>query len=103
MALHHFLQVLSLPVQRLMLSDHKQRRYNIRFTSIVKFFLIDDGINGNRSFSNLAVTNDQFRCPRPIGIMASIALIPVCNGSVTGCLKITPGALRSNGISYLAP
>ena len=35
--------------------------------------------------------------------MASIALIPVCNGSVTGSLKITPGALRSKGISKVSP
>ena len=43
------------------------------------------------------------RCPLPIGIIASIALIPVCRGSFTGCLKITPGALRSRGISTLSP
>ena len=42
-------------------------------------------------------------CPRPIGIMASMALIPVCNGSFTGSRKITPGALRSKGISYNSP
>ena len=43
------------------------------------------------------------RCPRPIGIIASIALIPVCKGSFTGSLKITPGAFRSSGISYNCP
>ena len=43
------------------------------------------------------------RCPRPMGIMASIALIPVCRGWFTGCRKITPGALRSSGISYRSP
>ena len=43
------------------------------------------------------------RCPRPIGIMASTALIPVCNGSFTGWRKITPGAFRSRGIWYFLP
>ena len=43
------------------------------------------------------------RCPRPIGIMASTAFNPVCNGWFTGWRKITPGALRSNGISYNFP
>ena len=42
-------------------------------------------------------------CPLPMGIMASIAFSPVCKGSVTGCLKITPGALRSRGISIISP
>ena len=37
------------------------------------------------------------RCPRPIGIMASIALSPVCIGSRTGCRSMTPGATRSSG------
>ena len=43
------------------------------------------------------------RCPRPIGIIASIALRPVCRGSFTGWRKITPGALRSSGISASSP
>ena len=37
------------------------------------------------------------RWPRPIGIMASIALIPVCTGWVTGSRVITPGAIFSIG------
>ena len=37
------------------------------------------------------------RWPRPIGIMASIALMPVCSGSLTGWRSTTPGALRSIG------
>ena len=41
--------------------------------------------------------------PLPIGIIASIDLIPVCNGSFTGCLKITPGAFLSIGISKSSP
>ena len=32
------------------------------------------------------------RWPRPIGVMASIALIPVCIGSSTGCRSAIPGA-----------
>ena len=43
------------------------------------------------------------RCPLPIGIMASIALIPVCKGSFTGCRNITPGAFLSSGISVSSP
>ena len=43
------------------------------------------------------------RCPRPIGIIASMAISPVCRGSFTGCRNITPGALRSRGISSSSP
>ena len=32
------------------------------------------------------------RCPLPIGIIASIETIPVCNGSQTDCLAMIPGA-----------
>ncbi len=32
------------------------------------------------------------RCPRPIGVMASITLMPVCRGSLTGWRSTTPGA-----------
>ncbi len=37
------------------------------------------------------------RCPRPIGIIESTALMPVCIGSVTGWRCTTPGALNSAG------
>ena len=37
------------------------------------------------------------RWPRPIGIMASMALMPVCSGSLTGARSMTPGARRSTG------
>ncbi len=37
------------------------------------------------------------RWPRPIGIIESIALIPVCIGSFTGWRRTTPGAMRSIG------
>src|ERR1044072_2083191 len=33
------------------------------------------------------------RWPRPIGIIESIALMPVCSGSFTGWRSFTPGAL----------
>ena len=36
-------------------------------------------------------------CPRPIGTMLSIALIPVCKGSFTGLRAMTPSAFRSIG------
>ena len=39
------------------------------------------------------------RWPRPIGIMASMALMPVCSGSFTGCRSTTPGARRSIGLN----
>ena len=42
------------------------------------------------------------RWPRPIGIIESIALIPVCTGSFTGWRWITPGALNSSGRRSLA-
>ncbi len=37
------------------------------------------------------------RCPRPIGIIASIAFRPVCTGTFTGWRWTTPGALNSAG------
>ncbi len=37
------------------------------------------------------------RWPRPIGIIESMALMPVCTGVSTGCLTMTPGAIRSIG------
>ena len=37
----------------------------------------------------------SWRWPRPIGVMASIALIPVCIGSSTGCRPAIPGAVDS--------
>src|SRR4051812_31647515 len=37
------------------------------------------------------------RWPRPIGIIESIALMPVCSGSTTGWRWTTPGALNSAG------
>ena len=39
------------------------------------------------------------RWPRPIGIMASMALMPVCIGSFTGWRSTTPGAMRSIGLN----
>ena len=37
------------------------------------------------------------RCPRPIGIIASIAMMPVCTGWLTLRRLITPGAIFSSG------
>ena len=42
-------------------------------------------------------------CPLPTGIIASMALIPVWRGSLTGCLYITPGAFLSSGMSIKSP
>ena len=38
----------------------------------------------------------SWRWPRPIGVMASIALMPVCIGSCTDCRCITVGACSSS-------
>ena len=40
------------------------------------------------------------RWPRPMGIIESMALIPVCSGSRTGWRSITPGAMRSMGLRW---
>ena len=37
------------------------------------------------------------RWPRPIGVMASMALMPVCSGSSTGWRSAMPGAVDSTG------
>ena len=37
------------------------------------------------------------RCPRPMGIIASMALMPVCSGTVTGARSRMAGAGRSMG------
>src|SRR5437660_1668129 len=42
------------------------------------------------------------RCPRPIGIMASIDMMPVCTGSSTRVRVITPGAMTSIGARCFA-
>src|SRR5580700_4018224 len=41
------------------------------------------------------------RWPRPMGIIASMALMPVCKGSRTGCRSTTPGAMRSIALRWL--
>ncbi len=40
------------------------------------------------------------RWPRPIGIIASMALMPVCSDSLTGNRSVTPGARRSMGENW---
>ena len=39
----------------------------------------------------------SWRWPRPIAVIASIALMPVCSGSFTGCRCTTLGACSSSG------
>ena len=46
--------------------------------------LVDDGIGGDGGLAGLAVADDQLTLPRPMGIMESMALMPVCSGSLTG-------------------
>ena len=43
------------------------------------------------------------RWPRPIGIIASIALTPVCSGWSTLLRETTLGAIRSTGARSLVP
>jgi hypothetical protein len=46
------------------------------------------------------------RWPRPIGIIESIALMPVCSGSFTGCRTMMPGATMSTGrepVAWIGP
>ena len=40
------------------------------------------------------------RCPRPIGIMQSMAFSPVAIGSRTGWRSMTPGARRSSAMNW---
>ncbi len=53
--------------------------------------LVEDGVDGDGRFTVLRSPMISSRCPRPIGIIASIALIPVWRGSSTGCLWAIPG------------
>jgi hypothetical protein len=46
--------------------------------------LVDDRVERDGGLAGLAVADDQFALPRPIGIIASTALMPVCSGSCTG-------------------
>ena len=46
--------------------------------------LVDDSIGGDGGLAGLAVADDQLALPRPMGIMESMALMPVCSGSLTG-------------------
>src|SRR5579885_776806 len=41
------------------------------------------------------------RCPRPIGIIESMAFRPVAMGSRTGWRSMTPGAIRSSAINFV--
>jgi len=41
-------------------------------------FLIQDGVYGNRGFACAAVADNQLALSAAIGIIASMALIPVC-------------------------
>ena len=37
------------------------------------------------------------RCPRPIGIIASIGMMPVCTGWLMDLRRMMPGAIFSTG------
>ena len=52
--------------------------------AVVEFLLVDDGVDGHRRLSGLAVTDDELTLASVIGIMESMALMPVCSGSFTG-------------------
>jgi hypothetical protein len=57
--------------------------------------LVDDRVGDDRGLAGLPVTDDSWRWPRPIGVMASMALMPVCSGSCTDCRCTTVGACSS--------
>ena len=44
----------------------------------------------------------SWRCPRPIAVMESIALMPVWTGVLTLLRFVTPGAMRSTGSVFSA-
>jgi hypothetical protein len=57
--------------------------------------LVHDRIERDGGLTGLPVADDGSRWPRPIGIIVSIALMPVCSGSFTGWRDTMPGALSS--------
>ena len=59
--------------------------------------LVDDRVDRSRVLPVWRSPMMSSRWPRPIGIIESMALMPVCSGSLTGWRSMTPGALNSTG------
>ena len=59
--------------------------------------LVDDRVDDERVLPVWRSPMISSRWPRPIGIIESMALMPVCSGSLTGWRSTTPGALNSTG------
>jgi len=60
--------------------------------------LVDDGVQRDGGLPGLAVADDQLALTPADGMMASMALIPVSTGVLTGCRVMTPGATFSTGL-----
>jgi hypothetical protein len=61
--------------RRVLLADGHVEALNARS------LLVDDRIKGHSGLAGLAVTDDQFALAAADGVIASMALIPVCSGS----------------------
>ena len=60
--------------------------------------LVEDRVDRDRGLAGAAVADDQLAlAAADRWIIESIALIPVCSGSLTGWRWTTPGALNSSG------
>jgi hypothetical protein len=59
--------------------------------------LVDDGVHGQGGLAGLPVADDQLALPRPMGIIESMALMPVWTGVSTLLRVTTLGAMRSMG------
>ena len=61
---------------------------------LVQRLLVEDRVERDRGLAGLTIADDEApRWPRPIGIMASIALRPVAIGSLTDLRGMMPAAL----------
>jgi hypothetical protein len=61
--------------------------------------LVEDRVDGDGGLARLPVADDELALPRPIGIIESMALMPVSIGSCTLLRFTMPGALISTGAS----
>jgi hypothetical protein len=59
--------------------------------------LVDDGVDGDAVLPVLRSPMISSRWPRPMGVRASMTLMPVCIGSFTSWRSMMPGALSSIG------
>ena len=67
------------------------------FGRFVQASLADDRVDRDRRFAGRAVAEINSRWPRPIGTIASIAMMLGCTGSLTLRRLMIPGAIFSTG------